>query len=164
MTEASICTIGDEILIGQIVDTNSSGIAVALNAIGLKVAQMRSIGDVHDVIVSALDEELRTHEVVICTGGLGPTKDDITKAALAELSGSGSYVINEAQSLIMRNILHSAVSTYWIRTWLRQASRTNVKLSPTATERLLLWYSVSQNRDMGIRLCCIRCQVFRSRQ
>lgn len=107
MTEASICTIGDEILIGQIVDTNSSGIAVALNAIGLKVTQMRSIGDVHDVIVSALDEELRTHEVVICTGGLGPTKDDITKAALAELSGSGSYVINEAQSLIMRNILHS---------------------------------------------------------
>ena len=56
MTEASICTIGDEILIGQIVDTNSSGIAVALNAIGLKVTQMRSIGDVHDVIVSALDE------------------------------------------------------------------------------------------------------------
>lgn len=80
---------------------------MALNAIGLKVTQMRSIGDVHDVIVSALDEELSTHEVVICTGGLGPTKDDITKAALAELSGSGSYVINEAQSLIMRNILHS---------------------------------------------------------
>ena len=122
MTEASICTIGDEILIGQIVDTNSSGIAVALNAIGLKVTQMRSIGDVHDVIVSALDEELRTHEVVICTGGLGPTKDDITKAALAELSGSGSYVINEAQSLIMRNILHSvsqsrdmAIRQYCIR-------------------------------------------------
>lgn len=107
MINASICTIGDEILIGQIVDTNSSAIAGAFNAIGLKVTTMKSIGDDHDTIVSSLDEELRTHEVVVATGGLGPTKDDITKAALAELSGSVSYVSNAAQEAIMREILHS---------------------------------------------------------
>ncbi len=107
MTTASICTIGDEILIGQIVDTNSSEIAKSLNNIGVRVDSMRSIGDLHDVIVTTLEEELRTHEVVITTGGLGPTKDDITKAALAELSGSTEYVTNEPQLQIMKQILHS---------------------------------------------------------
>lgn len=107
MVNASICTIGDEILIGQIVDTNSSGIATALNAIGVKVSEMKSIGDAHRAIVDTLDAELKTSSVVIATGGLGPTKDDITKAALAELSGSDGYVINKAQSLIMKEILHS---------------------------------------------------------
>ena len=107
MVKAGICTIGDEILIGQIVDTNSSGIAKSLNYIGVKVSDMSSIGDDHKAIVETLDAELRTNDIVIVTGGLGPTKDDITKAALAELSGSEKYVINEPQSLIMKKILHS---------------------------------------------------------
>ena len=107
MVKAGICTIGDEILIGQIVDTNSSGIAKSLNSIGVKVSDMSSIGDDHKAIVETLDAELRTNDIVIVTGGLGPTKDDITKAALAELSGSEKYVINEPQSLIMKKILHS---------------------------------------------------------
>ena len=107
MTTASICTIGDEILIGQIVDTNSSKIAEALNATGRKVIEMRSIGDEHSGIVSTLDALLAKSSVVITTGGLGPTKDDITKAALAELSGARNYVINKEQDAIMREILHS---------------------------------------------------------
>lgn len=107
MTTASICTIGDEILIGQIVDTNSSKIAEALNATGIKVIEMRSIGDEHSGIVSTLDALLAKSSVVITTGGLGPTKDDITKAALAELSGARNYVINKEQDAIMREILHS---------------------------------------------------------
>lgn len=107
MTTASICTIGDEILIGQIVDTNSSKIAEALNATGIKVIEMRSIGDEHSGILSTLDALLAKSSVVITTGGLGPTKDDITKAALAELSGTRNYVINKEQDAIMRNILHS---------------------------------------------------------
>ena len=107
MVKAGICTIGDEILIGQIVDTNSSGIAKSLNSIGVKVSDMSSIIDDHKAIVETLDAELRTNDIVIVTGGLGPTKDDITKAALAELSGSEKYVINEPQSLIMKMILHS---------------------------------------------------------
>ena len=94
MTNASICTIGDEILIGQIVDTNSSRISRALEEIGIKVTRMLSIGDQRDEIISNLENELRLCQVVITTGGLGPTKDDITKAALAELSGSSTYVEN----------------------------------------------------------------------
>ena len=75
MTQASICTIGDEILIGQIVDTNSSHISQALNSLGIRVTRMLSIGDDHDAIISALEGELRMNEIVIVTGGLGPTKD-----------------------------------------------------------------------------------------
>ena len=99
MTTASICTIGDEILIGQIVDTNSSKIAEALNATGIKVIEMRSIGDEHSGIVSTLDALLAKSSVVITTGGLGPTKDDITKAALAELSGARNYGINKEKDV-----------------------------------------------------------------
>ena len=87
-TTASICTIGDEILIGQIIDTNSSHISQALNSLGIKVDRMVSIGDDHDRIISSLREELQNNDIVIVTGGLGPTKDDITKKALASLSGT----------------------------------------------------------------------------
>ena len=84
MTRASICTIGDEILIGQIVDTNSSHISRALNSIGVRVTRMVSIGDSHEDIISSLENELKYNEIVIVTGGLGPTKDDITKSVLCE--------------------------------------------------------------------------------
>lgn len=107
MTSASICTIGDEILIGQIVDTNSSHISRALNSLGIKVMGMVSIGDDHDVIINALSEELTKNDIVIVTGGLGPTKDDITKSALAELSGSETYKTDQAQLEIIHNILSS---------------------------------------------------------
>lgn len=107
MTRACICTIGDEILIGQIVDTNSSHIARELNACGVKVAGMLSIGDDHDSIISSLEAELSRNEVVIVTGGLGPTKDDITKKALAELSGAQGWKEDEEQLAIIHRILHS---------------------------------------------------------
>ena len=107
MTQASICTIGDEILIGQIVDTNSSHISQALNSLGIKVTRMLSIGDDHDVIVNSLGQELSKNDIVIVTGGLGPTKDDITKAALAHLSGTDAYRTDERQLKIIHNILSS---------------------------------------------------------
>lgn len=107
MTTASICTIGDEILIGQIVDTNSSHISQALNSLGIKVSRMVSIGDDHADIISTLEEELRRNDIVIVTGGLGPTKDDITKAALAQLSGTSRYKTDERQLEIIRTILNS---------------------------------------------------------
>ncbi len=107
MTNASICTIGDEILIGQIVDTNSSYISRELNAIGIRVARMLSIGDDHDTIIANLRNELAANDIVITTGGLGPTKDDITKAALAELSGSTEYVEHPGQKEMVYKILHS---------------------------------------------------------
>ena len=107
MTQASICTIGDEILIGQIVDTNSSHISRALNSHGIRVNRMLSIGDERTEIISSLTEELKKNDIVIVTGGLGPTKDDITKAALAELSGTESYKIDDAQLEIIHRILSS---------------------------------------------------------
>ena len=105
MKQASICTIGDEILIGQVVDTNSSHISQALNSLGIKVNRMVSIGDDHDTIISSLDAELSQNDIVIVTGGLGPTKDDITKKALAELSGATSWKTDERQLEIIRRIL-----------------------------------------------------------
>lgn len=107
MITASICTIGDEILIGQIVDTNSSHISRALNSLGIKVNDMLSIGDSHDQIIDSLTQELSQSNIVITTGGLGPTKDDITKAALAELSGSSHYVEHAGQLEVVNRILKS---------------------------------------------------------
>ena len=105
MTGASICTIGDEILIGQITDTNSAHISRALNSLGIKVSKMVSIGDDHNLIVESLKKELQENEIVITTGGLGPTKDDITKKALAELSESTSYKTDQRQLEIVHRIL-----------------------------------------------------------
>lgn len=107
MIKASICTIGDEILIGQIIDTNSSHIAQALNACGIKVCSMVSISDDHDTIINRLEQELSLNEVVVVTGGLGPTKDDITKKALADLSGTTDWKTDEKQLEIIYRILHN---------------------------------------------------------
>ncbi len=107
MTNASICTIGDEILIGQIVDTNSSRISRALEEIGIKVTRMLSIGDDSEEIITNLDNELRHNGIVVTTGGLGPTRDDITKAALAALSGSSTYIQNDTQLEIIHSILQA---------------------------------------------------------
>ena len=101
MIKASICTIGDEILIGQVVDTNSSNISLALNESGIQVARMVSIGDDKGTIIGTLSEELGENDIVIGTGGLGPTKDDITKNALAEMSGSKSFKTDERQLAII---------------------------------------------------------------
>lgn len=105
MIRASICTIGDEILIGQIVDTNSSHISRALEGIGVRVTRMLSFGDERSEIIENLTSELRRNDIVVVTGGLGPTKDDITKAALAELSGSTSYVEHSGQLSVIDRIL-----------------------------------------------------------
>lgn len=107
MTKASVCTIGDEILIGQIIDTNSARISSALEAAGIKVSHKVSIGDERKTIIDTLRKELEDNDIVITTGGLGPTADDITKPALAELTGSEKYVLNEGQAAMVREILHS---------------------------------------------------------
>ena len=81
--KAEIITIGDEILIGQIVDTNSAFIAKALNKIGVSVYQITSVQDDKAHILNAFENAERNVDIVIITGGLGPTKDDITKTTLA---------------------------------------------------------------------------------
>ncbi len=82
---ADIITIGDEILIGQIIDTNSAWIAARLGEIGVSIRRKYSIGDRREEIIDAVEESLRASELTIITGGLGPTKDDITKRVLAEV-------------------------------------------------------------------------------
>lgn len=105
MTTASICTIGDEILIGQIVDTNSAHISRALNDLGIRVSEMVSTGDRLADIISTLENGLRKNDIVIVTGGLGPTKDDITKKALAMLSEAECWKRNPEQLEIIHRIL-----------------------------------------------------------
>uniref|UniRef100_UPI004049AC2A competence/damage-inducible protein A n=2 Tax=Flavobacterium sp. TaxID=239 RepID=UPI004049AC2A len=82
--KAAIITIGDEILIGQITDTNSSFIAKSLDSIGIEVVEMRSISDNKSHILQTFQSLQNIFEVVIITGGLGPTKDDITKHTICE--------------------------------------------------------------------------------
>jgi len=81
---AAILTIGQEILIGQIVDTNSSWIATQLNSIGVEVHLMLSISDSGDIIIDNINQLVNKYDLVLATGGLGPTSDDITKPALCK--------------------------------------------------------------------------------
>lgn len=91
---ASIITIGDELLIGQTIDTNSAKIAQMLNAIGIYVIRRVAVGDDKAAIIKALDEEILAADIVLITGGLGPTADDITKPLLCEYFG-GHLVVDE---------------------------------------------------------------------
>lgn len=83
-TQVEIITIGDEILIGQIVDTNSAFMAQLLNLNGISVKQISSVSDSREHILKALDEAKERADIILITGGLGPTKDDITKKTLCE--------------------------------------------------------------------------------
>ncbi|MBT8189491.1 MAG: competence/damage-inducible protein A [Bacteroidia bacterium] len=89
--KASIVTIGDEILIGQIIDTNSAWLGQQLTEMGVEVLITMSISDKKESIIKAIKQGLENSELVILTGGLGPTKDDITKVAIAETIGADMY-------------------------------------------------------------------------
>lgn len=91
---ASIITIGDELLIGQVIDTNSAWIAQELNKAGIMVKNRISVGDVWDDIWNALETERKKASIVLITGGLGPTADDITKPLLCEYFG-GNMIMDE---------------------------------------------------------------------
>src|SRR5215218_6683645 len=84
---AELLTIGDEILYGQIVDTNSQWMSVALSNAGIKVIRKTSVGDQEDEILAALREAERRADIILITGGLGPTSDDLTKPCLAKYFG-----------------------------------------------------------------------------
>lgn len=99
---ADIITIGDEILIGQIVDTNSAWIAARLGEIGVSIRRKYSIGDRREEIIDAVEESLAKSELVIITGGLGPTKDDITKRVLAEIFNSPMVCDQETYERVER--------------------------------------------------------------
>ena len=101
---AEIITIGDEILIGQVIDTNSAWLATELNKLGIGLIRITSVGDIHENILKALEEASSRADLIIVTGGLGPTSDDITKPALASYFGSrmvsSPQVLENIQALL----------------------------------------------------------------
>ncbi len=99
---AEIITIGDEILIGQIVDTNSAWMAQQLNAAGIRIKQISSVSDDRQHIVAALNEAQQRADIILLTGGLGPTKDDITKKTLSQYFGVDMVQSEEALDNVKR--------------------------------------------------------------
>ncbi|UKM64582.1 competence/damage-inducible protein A [Flavobacteriaceae bacterium GSB9] len=127
---AEIITIGDELLIGQVIDTNSAYIAKQLNKIGVAVHQITSIQDDKAHILKALNEAENRVDIIILTGGLGPTKDDITKKTIAEYFDD-TLVKSEA---VLQNI-----ETIWqqhVRTKLLQVNRDQA-LIPSKSKPLM---------------------------
>jgi nicotinamide-nucleotide amidase len=100
---ATIITIGDELLIGQVIDTNSAWMAQRLNELGIDVLRRVAVGDSRDAILNALDEELLKCDVLLLTGGLGPTADDITKPLLCYYFG-GEMVVDQKVLEHVKNI------------------------------------------------------------
>jgi nicotinamide-nucleotide amidase len=104
--KAEIITIGDEILIGQIIDTNSSWLGQQLSAIGISVVHRTSVSDTVEAITDALDAAKKRADIIITTGGLGPTKDDVTKYTFCEYFKT-TLVQNEKVLEWVKEIFHS---------------------------------------------------------
>ena len=100
--KATIINIGDELLIGQVVNTNASTMARLLTGVGIEVVRTEVIGDNRQDIWDAVDKAINTTDAVLLTGGLGPTKDDITKHLLCEYFGSELYENEEALNNVKR--------------------------------------------------------------
>ena len=100
IVKAEIITIGDEILFGQIIDTNTQWIGTELTGIGIRPVRKTSVGDNKEDILAAFTEASKRVEIVIVTGGLGPTKDDITKHTFCEYFGSELKINEEALQLV----------------------------------------------------------------
>ena len=117
---AEIITIGDELLIGQVVDTNSAWIAEKLNEYGIELYQITSVHDSREHIIAALDEAFGRADIVLTTGGLGPTKDDITKTVLCEYFGThlieDAHVRAHIEQLYANrpDVLNRMTATQWL--------------------------------------------------
>ena len=117
---ASIITIGDELLIGQVIDSNSAWMARELNGIGIWVRHRVAVGDIRDEIWKALDQELEGSPIVLITGGLGPTADDITKPLLCDYFG-GQLIVDEMALANVKNIFERILKRPLTETNLKQA-------------------------------------------
>lgn len=117
---ASIITIGDELLIGQVIDTNSAWIAQRLNLLGIWVKRRVAVGDVWGEIWNALDEESKHSHIILITGGLGPTADDITKPLLCQYF-AGRMVVNDAALQNVKSIFARYLKRPLLEANLKQA-------------------------------------------
>lgn len=120
MIQASIITIGDELLIGQVIDTNSAWMAQQLNIAGIRVARRVAVGDVWDEIWNTLDEESKHAEIILITGGLGPTADDITKPLLCQYFG-GKMIVDPGALANVEYIFTNVLNRPMIESNLKQA-------------------------------------------
>jgi nicotinamide-nucleotide amidase len=120
MINASIITIGDELLIGQVIDTNSAWMAQELNKAGIWVKRRVAVGDRWNEIRKALDEESAVSEIILITGGLGPTADDITKPLLCDYFHT-RLVVNEAALQNVKHIFETVLQRPMIERNLKQA-------------------------------------------
>ena len=117
---AEIITIGDELLIGQVVDTNSAWMAERLNEIGIELYQITSVHDQREHIIAALDEAFSRADIVLTTGGLGPTNDDITKHVLCEYFDTHLIEDQRVRAHIMDlyrerpDVLNRLTATQWL--------------------------------------------------
>jgi len=98
--KATLITIGDEILIGQTIDTNSAWMGKELNQIGIIVHEIISISDTPEHVIQAIETSMKSSDIILTTGGLGPTKDDLTKETLAEYFGKNLVVHEGILSMI----------------------------------------------------------------
>lgn len=121
MLKTSILAIGDEILIGQIVNTNSQRIAEMVTAVGCKVVKISTIGDERTNIIKELDDLLNISDLLIITGGLGPTHDDITKQVLCDYVGD--TLVEDAE---------------WLQKLIKQFEHRNIPLVPRNREQALI--------------------------
>jgi nicotinamide-nucleotide amidase len=106
---AEIITIGDELLIGQVIDTNSAWIAEQLNMVGIRVHQITSISDNEEHILKTLNEAAQRVKLILITGGLGPTKDDITKHTLCKYFDTSMVFSEEAYKNVEKLFYHRGV-------------------------------------------------------
>lgn len=120
MTQASIITIGDELLIGQVIDTNSAWMAQQLNIAGIKVLRRVAVGDAWEEIWKALDEESKHVDIILITGGLGPTADDITKPLLNKYF-NGKLIVDEGALQNVKHIFEKVLNRPMIESNLKQA-------------------------------------------
>lgn len=120
MTQATIITIGDELLIGQVIDTNSAWMAQQLNKAGIRVARRVAVGDVWDEIWNTLDAESRQSDIILITGGLGPTADDITKPLLCKYF-NGKLIVDKGALDNVVNIFTNILKRPMIERNLKQA-------------------------------------------
>ena len=90
--KVSIIVIGDEILLGRVTDTNSGFLSRTIDPLGWQVTDVATVADRHDDILDAIDRAMKRSDIVLTTGGLGPTRDDITKQALTDYFGGGLHL------------------------------------------------------------------------
>ncbi len=117
---ASIITIGDELLIGQVIDTNSAWMAQQLNTIGIWVSRRVAVGDSWNDVWNSLNEESKHANIILITGGLGPTSDDITKPLLCEYFG-GKMIVDEKVLENVKNIFVNILKRPLLEANLKQA-------------------------------------------